>query len=97
MNDIALKIKTIMEEIIMTKMSHQELKDLISQCVQECLQEHLIQAPPEEETLLTVEEIAEYLGVSKVTIYSWKKEGKLPFYRMGRRVYFKKSEILRGY
>lgn len=51
----------------------------------------------EEETLLTVEEVAEYLEVSKVTIHTWKREGKLPFYRMGRRVYFKKSEILRGF
>ena len=34
MNDIVLKIKTIMEEIIMIKMSYRELKDLITQCVQ---------------------------------------------------------------
>ena len=97
MNDIALKFKTIMEEIIMIKMSVQELKDLISKCVQECLQEHLKQAPPEDDTLLKIDAIAKYLGVSKVTIHTWKKQGKIPFHRMGRRVYFKKSEILKGF
>jgi len=56
------------------------------------------QPPPElDERLLNVEEIAEYLGVSKVTIFTWKREGKLPFHRLGRRVFFKESEILKGY
>jgi len=86
-----------MEEIIMIKMSYQQLKDLIRSCIQEYLQEHLKQAPPEDNTLLKIDAIADYLGVSKVTIHSWKKQGKIPFHRMGRRVYFKKSEILKGF
>jgi len=36
-----------MEEIIMIKMSRQELKDLISQSVQECLQKYLKMEAPE--------------------------------------------------
>jgi len=40
MNDIVLIIKSIMEEIIMTEISCQELKKPIPQCVMECLQKH---------------------------------------------------------
>ena len=83
-----------MEEIIMTKISYKQLKELISQCVKKCLQKHLIQPPPEDDTLLKIDAITKYLGVSKVTIHTWKKQGKIPFHRMGRKVYFKKSEIL---
>jgi len=87
-----------MEEIIFTKMTTKELKDLITECVSQVLTEQSrTPEKKEEETLLTVAELSKYLGVSKVTIHIWKWEGKLPFYRMGRRVYFKKSEILRGY
>jgi len=81
----------------MIKMSHHELKDLISQSVRECLQKYLKIEPPEDDRLLKIGEIVEYLGVSKVTIYNWKKQGKIPFHRMGRRIYFKKSEILKGF
>jgi excisionase family DNA binding protein len=37
--------------------------------------------------------VANYLKCSKQTIHNLKKEGVLPFYRLGRKVYFKKSEI----
>jgi len=41
-----------------------------------------------EEQLLAIKELAEHLGVNKPTIQTWKKEVKLPFHRLGRRVYF---------
>lgn len=86
-----------MEEIIVIGITVQELRDLIYRCVQESIQEHLKMEPKEDDSLLIVDEVAKYLGVSKVTIHVWEKEGKLPFHRMGRRVYFKKSEILKGF
>jgi len=47
--------------------------------------------------LLDTDELSKYLGVSMAMIQIWMKEGKLPFYQIGRRSYFKKSEILKGY
>lgn len=87
-----------MKEYILIKMSVQELKDLVSECVSEAMNEHFKSEPqPKDEALLKTDEIAKYLGVSKVTIHTWKREGKIPFHRLGRRIYFKKSEILKGY
>jgi excisionase family DNA binding protein len=46
------------------------------------------------EDLITRKEACKLLHISHVTLAAWSKKGILPFYRMNRRVYFKKSEIL---
>ena len=45
------------------------------------------------EKWVNLEDIAEYLSVSKDTIRSWMKENKIPFYRAGKRYKFKISEV----
>ena len=41
----------------------------------------------------SVEEIAEYLGVSKDTVYVWISKRKMPAHRIGRLWKFKTDEI----
>ena len=50
------------------------------------------QTPIEE--LMTIEEVTKFLNVSKVTIHKWKKQKLIPFHRIGRRIYFKKQELI---
>lgn len=45
------------------------------------------------EKWVNLEDIAIHLSVSQDTIRTWIKEGKLPFYRAGKRYRFKISEI----
>jgi PTS system nitrogen regulatory IIA component len=45
------------------------------------------------ETLLTVDEIAEYLRVKKRTIYDWLKKGKIPAIKTVGQWRFKKDQI----
>jgi excisionase family DNA binding protein len=42
---------------------------------------------------LSVDEIAEYLGVSKDTVYTWVSSKGMPGHRVGRFWKFKKEEI----
>ncbi len=42
---------------------------------------------------LTVEDVAEYLKVSKTTVYRWTYEGKIKTYKIGRFNRYKKDEI----
>lgn len=60
------------------------------------LQEHfkaVDSQPPDSEKLLSKQELAAELGVSLVTLTDWMKKG-LPYLRLHKRVYFKKSEVL---
>lgn len=40
-----------------------------------------------------IKELAEFLKCSKVSVHMYKKKG-LPFYRIGRKILFKKTEVL---
>jgi len=42
---------------------------------------------------LSVDEIAEYLGVSRDTVYAWLRKRKLPGHRLGRLWKFKREEV----
>lgn len=74
----------------------------LSQCIQNALraelQEHFKTSGSPyraaEEPLLSKQELAAELSVSLVTLTDWMKKG-LPFLRLHRRVYFKKSEVLK--
>ena len=44
--------------------------------------------------LMSLEETCKFLRVSKVTIHKWKKKKLIFSHRIGRRVYFKKDELL---
>ncbi len=44
--------------------------------------------------LLTMTEVLELLKVSKVTIHNWKKKGIIRSHKIGRKLFFKKDEIL---
>jgi predicted DNA-binding transcriptional regulator AlpA len=49
----------------------------------------------DEEELLTVEETIQFLKCSKQALWNWRKSGILPSYRLGNRVYYKKSDIFK--
>jgi excisionase family DNA binding protein len=46
-----------------------------------------------ENTPLTVEEVAKILRVSRQTIYVLCKEGKIPHFKVGTKLRFKKADI----
>ncbi|AYF43706.1 hypothetical protein BALOs_0695 [Halobacteriovorax sp. BALOs_7] len=42
---------------------------------------------------LSVQEIAQYLGISKETVYRWLEKGKIPSHRVGKLWKFKATEV----
>jgi excisionase family DNA binding protein len=42
---------------------------------------------------LSVVEIAQYVGVSKETIYRWVEQGKIPSHKVGKQWKFKAAEV----
>ncbi|MFC2099093.1 helix-turn-helix domain-containing protein [Bacteroidota bacterium] len=81
-----------MESIFLQSVSVSELKELISETIQEQIGQ--IQKPQPKTELLTRKEAAEILGISLPTLHYWTKDGKVPAYRIGNRVRYKRNEVL---
>ncbi|WDF70577.1 DNA-binding protein [Sphingobacterium oryzagri] len=76
-------------------------KQALSQCIRDALRAELQQhfktggsQSPQEERLVSKQELSAELGVSLITLSDWMKKG-LPFLRLNRRVHFKKSKVLK--
>ena len=77
-------------------MTADDLLGMIRECIKDALtlKTEVKKSEPVSEDLLTIEDIQKVFKVSKVTVHKWKKKGLLPYYKMNRKVYFKKSEVI---
>lgn len=50
---------------------------------------------PFDPTWMSIQEVTELLGVTRQTLYNWRKQGTLPAYRIGtgRAVRYKRSDV----
>ena len=73
----------------------EELQQLIEHTVQTCLNSSLPKEQPTDiDELLTIEEAAKFLSLAKSTLYGLTANGKLPFMKRSKRLYFSKSELM---
>lgn len=79
--------------------THQIQLDLVTEVLVSCDDVKLLEVRPFDgsrdmtDRWLSVEEIAEYLGVSKDTVYAWINKRNMPAHRIGRLWKFKSEEI----
>jgi excisionase family DNA binding protein len=76
---------------------YHQLEELITVCVEKAVKKsnfHVIEDPSSDQELIQIDEAAKILNVSVSTLHIYKKRGIIPFHRIGRRIYFRKSEIL---
>ena len=85
-----------MEQHIVLSLTQDDFRGILKETIQEALQAALnvVEENKEADVLLSRHEAAELLKVSLVTISKYQKDGKIPYYRFGRRVYFKKKELI---
>jgi len=86
----------------MIQFDQKALKDCIKDAIREEL--HLIISDVQKTTytanntptekLLTKREMADELDISLVSLTEWMKQGKIHYMRMGKRIYFKKNEVV---
>lgn len=84
-----------MEKLILSTIDINELKEEILKGVSQLL-EHGRTKSINEKTNWTAQETADYLRVSKVTVHNKTKEGVLKKYKIGNRIFYKKSEVLKA-
>ena len=71
-----------------------DISDFIKECIKEELRLLQVQQKAKDDQLITTEEAAKILGVSKVTLHNWKLKGKIKYYRIGTRIRFKRQDLL---
>lgn len=83
-----------MDKVILSPIALSDLEDSIRGILKEEIKLHFPQDG--EEKLLSPEETRKIFDppISRVTLINWTKAGKLTAYRMGGRVYYKRSEVL---
>lgn len=83
-----------MKQTILLNSSIEEFEGMIRSVIIDLLQNHFQNSSdPESDEILNREQALKFLGCSSPTLINFQKNG-LPFYRLGRSVYFKKTEIL---
>lgn len=77
-------------------MTPQDLQECVNEAVRLAInaQHSMIEKKQEVESdLMTVDETLKFLKCSKQALWNWRKNGVLPSFRLGNRVYYKKSDI----
>ncbi len=74
-----------------------DLAELISQKLKEQTKEKSINSEQKQSEYLTIDETAKLLKVTKSTLWRYEKRGKLIPYDFENKVYYKRSEIEKGF
>ena len=80
-------------QIIFEVLSKKELQDLIFKSLDEAVKNNLT-VPQEKEELLTREEASNLLKIDLSTLWRWTNKGQVISYGIGKRVFYKKAELL---
>jgi predicted DNA-binding transcriptional regulator AlpA len=87
-----------MTQIQVFQLSVEDLSTMIRQSVATELQKvsNFISTTPKDDSdkILTRKEVCELFGVTEATLFNWNNEKILVNYKVGRRVYYKKSDVL---
>lgn len=83
-----------MTEVITIALTERELKDIIRKSVNEAMIS--FKEEVQQEDIITIQEAVKMLGITKATLAKWSKEGKIPQYGIGGRVYYKREDITRA-
>ena len=75
-----------MNNVVFLSISIDELKDIVRDAVKQELN------IKKEKELMTFEEARVFLNISQSCLNQWKAQGKIPFQKLGKRVFFSKSE-----
>lgn len=82
-----------MQNLVILADSPNTFRDLLRSTLLELLPSPTTNAAPVE-SLMSMAEVCKELDISKTTLIAWKKNGLVPFVRLGHRVYFERSKVL---
>lgn len=78
------------DPVLMYPFSKSELQETIKIAVAEVLQNDR----KKEKDLINADQLIDWLGISLSTLNVWKRDNKIPYKRLGKRIFFSRSEVL---
>jgi excisionase family DNA binding protein len=86
-------------EVTNFTISKEELKQLIEDAVFKATCTHAVfkatcTQPNLEYNFISEKELSERIGISKVTLHKYRKQGKIPFSKVGRTIRYDYNEVL---
>ncbi|PKV49228.1 excisionase family DNA binding protein [Aquimarina sp. MAR_2010_214] len=77
--------------------SKKDLERIVEVVIDRLRKTEFIQQTPinPTEDRLSQKEAAKFLGISVTSLIAWKKKGKVPYFQIGRSVFFSKSQLLK--
>ena len=83
-----------MKQVLATEITVEELRQLITEVVSECLErKEPPKVKPIEDRMVSKDELLKILNVTGSTVYRLMINDKLHYYKFGRKVFFKLSEV----
>jgi len=79
---------------LFVSMPLEEFQQLLKDLIKDELKDFNKDVKIQDDDLMSIEEVKTFLHVSKPTIHAWKKKKLIRSYRIGRRIFFKKHELL---
>jgi excisionase family DNA binding protein len=83
-----------MQNIILSTIPIEDLKEVFRDCLKSELELCNSTSTQPSDELITEHEARQLLKISKVTLKKWRDAKKIPFYRYGSRIRYKKNELL---
>ena len=69
-------------------------KDELQQIIEDAVYKATCTQPNLEYNIITEKELSKRLGISKVTLHKYRKEGKIPFSQVGRTIRYDYKEVM---
>lgn len=79
-------------DLVLTKKD--DLVALINEAITTALANFKPVELQQQDTLLTQSEAVELLHISEPTIIQWRKDGRVPYQKIGKRVYYSRKALL---
>jgi excisionase family DNA binding protein len=83
-----------MDKIILT--TKNELETLIQDTFRKVISEQTEKAREAKDAILSVEQTSQFLNLAKQTLYGFTSKNEIPFFKKGKKLYFRKSELEQG-
>jgi len=82
-----------MDTIIILPINSESLKNIIRDSMREVLREQKTPAPMDPDEVYNMRQAAKFLDIAPQTLYGFTSNKKIPFYKRGKKLYFKKMEL----